>query len=157
MLWITVSNQTVGFSKKKYYVLNISISPSYNLLTHTRLNPQLMNNRTLLREKIFLEKEKEEEIMSVKEYQLLKQAHSKISVSYHSRVLFLTVVFNPVCCLAHSFPLGGGPETLASLLYYRGDLTFLSMQWKEKENLKEAHPLIKSYGLEWYTFLPAFH
>ena len=96
--------------------------------------------------------------MLVKEYPLLKQAHSKISVSYHSRVLFLTVVFNLVCCLAHSFPLGDGPETLASLLYCRGYLTFFSMQWKEKEKLKEAHPLIKSYSLEWYTsFLPSFH
>ena len=39
--------------------------------------------------------------------------------------------------------LGDGPETLASFLCYRGYLTFLPMQWKEKENLKEAHPLFK--------------
>ena len=45
-------------------------APSYNLLSHTGLNPQLMNNRTLLREKIFLEKRKRGRD-HVKEYQLL--------------------------------------------------------------------------------------
>lgn len=145
----SLSNQTVGFSKKVSCLEHLYF-PYYNLSVSHRTKPQLMNNRSLLREKIFLQNKKRKRSCQLRNISCHNK-YSEISVSYHSRVQSGSL-------LSTQLSSRDGPETLASLLCYRAISPSYPCSGNRKKTWKEAHPLIESYGLERYTsFLPSFH